>query len=117
MTMAVSTWSAEALVNTNTIQHQTDSSVAALKDGGFVVVWTEFDDDQSHGGDGSASCIKMQRYDAAGQKVGDDELVNYLSAEGARHKPDVAVLEDGSYVVVWQDEFGQGGADCAIGWQ
>ncbi|MFI0847992.1 calcium-binding protein [Mesorhizobium sp. IMUNJ 23232] len=115
--MAVSTWSAEALINNNITGNQTDSSVAALKDGGFVVVWTDYDSNQLHGGDGSASCIKMQRYDAAGQKVGDDEIVNSLSPEGVQQHPDVAVLEDGSFIVVWEDGFGSTSTDQAIGWK
>ena len=64
--MTVRKWGTEQLVNTSTFNAQQHPSVAALGDGGFVVVW---DDSSGQGGDASSSSIKMQRYDAFGNKA------------------------------------------------
>ena len=96
--MALRKWGGETQVNTQVNGSQRDSAVASLPDGGFVVVWT--DNDVS--GDGSGGSIKMQRYSAAGLKSGGETLVNTVTLQG-QLDPSVAVLENGSIVVSWQD--------------
>ena len=70
--MAIRKWGGETQVNTQVTSAQSESSVASLADGGFVVVWR--DNDVS--GDGSGASIKMQRYGANGLKAGIETLVN-----------------------------------------
>ncbi len=68
--MALRKWGGETQVNTQVIGNQTNSAVASLPDGGFVVVWTDSD----VSGDGSAASIKMQRYGANGLKAGIESM-------------------------------------------
>jgi serralysin len=69
-------------------------SVAALKDGGFVVVW------DSIGQDGSGIGLYGQRYDAAGAKVGSEFQVN-TGTSGDQTGAKVVGLGDGGFVVAW----------------
>ncbi|WP_112664208.1 cadherin domain-containing protein [Microvirga flavescens] len=98
----------EITVNTTMAEQQWRPQVSSLKDGGWVVVW------QSAGQDGDGAGVYMQRYnsngepehkDASGNPA--DQLVNITTAKG-QGIPDVEVLADGSYVVIWQSE-GQDG--------
>ncbi len=114
--MPAKIWKSETLVNSNTHETQDQSRVVALNDGGYVVVWTEFDALVSHGGDGSYSSVKMQRFDAAGNKVGAEQTVNTV-ANDAQLAPDVAVLNDGSIVVAWQDHSGHNDAASTIAYR
>ena len=59
---------AQMLVNTATMGSQFYGSVGALADGGFVVTWA--------GPDGSGNGIFAQRFDADGNKLGDEFFVN-----------------------------------------
>ena len=97
-------------VNSTVAGDQYDSAVAALTGGGFVVTWVS---DQ----DGSATSIQGQRFDAAGNKVGGEFLVNTFPT-GMQWYPAVAALADGGFVVSWQsdsqddstyDDYGVGG--------
>lgn len=86
---------ADVLVNTNTTGNQSQSSVASLADGGYVVTWTD-----------SSSVtlfaeIYAQRFDAFGQKTGGEFKVNTTTA-GNQSLPQVTGLADGGFVVVWQ---------------
>ena len=73
-------------VNTSTAGDQKTPSIAALADGGFVVVW---DDD-------GAQQIRGQRFNANGTAVGVQFTV---AAMGDASSPDVALLDDGRFVV------------------
>ncbi|MCW5599183.1 MAG: hypothetical protein KIT59_08750 [Nitrosomonas sp.] len=53
----------EFRVNTTSTDHQSNSSVAALADGGFVVSW------DSYGQDGSDYGVYAKRYDADGNEI------------------------------------------------
>jgi len=71
--------------------------VASTKGGGFIVVWN------SEGGqDGSKDGIFARFFSATGLPEGDEFQVN-LKTEGAQGAPRVAVLSDGSVVVVFTD--------------
>lgn len=71
--------------------------VAALADGGYVIGWTS--------ADGSASGITVQRFDAAGARVGGESRVN-ASAAGDQTQPALAALADGGYMVTWLSQHG-----------
>lgn len=85
---------AEIRVNTYTNYDQQQSSICALADGGFVVVW------QSLNQDGSAGGIYLQRFGADGAVVGAEARVNASTTNG-QWQPAVAALEEGGYVVAW----------------
>ncbi|OCW56502.1 tandem-95 repeat protein [Hoeflea olei] len=81
-------------VNTISAGYQDSPEVAALPGGGFVITW------DSQLGDGDGYGIFGQRYDGSGTPVGPEFPVNTQTA-GDQRSPDVAVLADGGFVVVW----------------
>ena len=84
----------EFLVNTTTVNNQTDPSVAMLLDGGFVITWVDSE------ADGSEEGIFAQRYDANGDPVGGEVQIN----QGTHHiqdSPSIIGLDDGGYVISW----------------
>ncbi|KPG00112.1 hypothetical protein IP87_03475, partial [beta proteobacterium AAP121] len=85
-------------VNTQTADSQYEPSVAALSNGGFVVVW------RSNGGqDGDAAGVFGQLLDATGAKVGGEFLVNQRTP-GSQYQPDVTGLSTGGFVVTWYND-------------
>ena len=92
----------ETIVNTNIYEDQLHPSVAALSDGGYVVVWQSLSSifpehsqgDESYG-------IFSQRYDSNGVPVGGETHVN-TTTEGHQEDPFVAALDTGGFVVVWE---------------
>ena len=93
----------EFLVNSAALNSQREPMVTALPDGGFVVVWNTLDPLQ----DGSGSALKGQYFDASGQRVGSEFLVNSLTS-GGQFLPSVATLADGTVIVTWASESGDG---------
>ncbi|MFT6331970.1 MAG: Ca2+-binding RTX toxin-like protein [Lentimonas sp.] len=91
----------ETRINTYTRSSQDSPSVSAFEDGGYVVVW------ESSFQDGSQTGIYSQRYSSAGEKVGDETLVNTYT-ESFQSKPAVSVLADGGYVIAWQSSDSSG---------
>jgi tRNA A-37 threonylcarbamoyl transferase component Bud32 len=84
----------EFRVNTYTTNSQSDSSVAGLSDGKFVVTW------RSDGQDGSGYGVYGQMYNADGSKYSSEFQVNtYTASEQSR--PSVAELSDSKFVVAW----------------
>lgn len=96
----------EIRVNTTTPSDQSEVSVEALDDGGWMVVWKSFGQDGAEGG------IYRQRYSAAGTAVGNEERVNTTTAS-AQTAPDVTQLSDGGWLVTWQS-FNQDGSSHGI---
>ncbi|WP_165671585.1 Ig-like domain-containing protein [Metapseudomonas otitidis] len=80
----------EFIVNTSTKDQQTWSTTTALPNGGFVVAW------QSNSG--GSDDVKAQLYDAAGMPIGNEFLVNVVTAE-YQGRPSVITLSDGTFVV------------------
>ncbi len=80
---------------------QTDIQVAALKGGGFVLAWTTDND-------GNGLGVRYSVFDNNGGNVkvagqfGDGLAVNTTTA-GHQFNADVAALEDGGFVVTWDD--------------
>ncbi|HEY0149691.1 MAG TPA: calcium-binding protein [Allosphingosinicella sp.] len=88
---------AEFMVSTELANAQSTPSIAALAGGGFVVTWT---DSSQRGGDTSYSGIKGQIFDAAGNRVGTEFLVNTYTS-GYQDSSFVTALPDGGFVAVW----------------
>jgi Ca2+-binding RTX toxin-like protein len=98
----------EFLVNTVTLDNQYEPTIAKLASGGFVVSWSDVS-----GRGGSGSDIKAQIFDAAGNKVGTEFVVNTTTASD-QMQPEVASLPTGGFVITWTDTSGQGG-DASMG--
>jgi len=91
--------------------HQRFGTVAADKDGDFIVTWTNYRD-------GDAD-LYARRYNAFGEALGDPFLVNTFGVEGSALETNqkwshVAVDVDGDFVITWasrdQELGGQPGA-------
>ncbi|MBL8814266.1 MAG: cadherin domain-containing protein, partial [Planctomycetaceae bacterium] len=87
----------EFTVNTTTTNDQTGASVSMNSAGQFVVVW------ESKTGDGSASGIFAQRYNANGTTAGGQFQVNQ-TATNDQLDPEVAVDELGGFVISWESK-------------
>ncbi len=86
----------EFRVNGSTTGDQANSSITAIKNGGFVVNWMSARQDDIDSG------IYVQRYDANGMAQGSEFRVN-------AHVPrdlsvPIAALDDGGFVVAWRYE-------------
>ncbi|MCP4967703.1 MAG: cadherin repeat domain-containing protein, partial [bacterium] len=81
-------------VNSSVAGQQSLPSVVATADGGFVVTW------QSDTGDGDGSGVFAQRFDASGNSVGPEVLVNTTTA-GHQTSPEVIELASGEIVFGW----------------
>ena len=82
--------------------------LAALEDGGFVAVWTK------SGADGSQWGVVAQRYDAQGNAVGEEFVVNSYTGS-YQQTPEVTGLKGGGYVVTWLSVSGTWGGDSGGG--
>jgi len=91
----------EFQVNTYTLDSQTNPSIAALNDGGFLVTWDSF------GQDGSANGIFSQRYDSNGARVGSEFQVNTYTSN-VQTNPSIAALNDGGFLVTWESSHQDG---------
>jgi Ca2+-binding RTX toxin-like protein len=91
----------ETMANSTTADDQAFPSVAALTNGGYVVVW------QSWIQDGSTYGIYAQRFDATGVAVGSETRVNTTTAEN-QLGPSVTALTNGGYVVTWSSNLQDG---------
>ncbi|MCY1668978.1 VCBS domain-containing protein [Rhizobium sp. SL86] len=86
----------EFLVNTYQNGTQERPVITALTNGGFVVSWISDTDSV----DTSADSIKAQIFDSAGNKVGNEILVNTVIT-GSQFDPSVTALDSGGFVVTW----------------
>ena len=94
----------EILVNTTTEDNQFLPLVAALGEGGFVVVWTDASE-----GNGDFD-VRAQVFDAVGARDGAEILVNTITPMEQGY-PQVAPLSHGGFVVAWADN--SDGVDAA----
>jgi hypothetical protein len=93
----------EFRVNSQVGDHQYEPAIATDASGSFVVVW------ESRSGEGDGFGIFAQRYDATGNPLGGEFLVNTVTAGDQRHAS-VAAAPVGEFVVVWDSQasvFGQ----------
>lgn len=86
---------ADVRVNTTTTGVQNQSSVTALRDGGYLIAWV------SAGQDGSGTGVYAQRYDRHGEKVGVEHRVNELTA-GDQQNTAVLAMADGGWMIAWK---------------
>ena len=98
----------EFIVNSLTIGSQDTTEVAALTDGGFVVVWTD-----NNTTDGSGTSVQMQRYDSAGNVVGGQLRVNETTVN-SQFNAEIVGLDDGGWVVTWQDNNATDGSGTGV---
>jgi len=92
----------ELLVNNVTSGRQSETDIAALSNGNFVVTWTDF---SKLGGDSYGTSVKGQLFDTSGTKIGDEFLAN-TATNGDQFEPTVASLDDGGFVIAWYDNGG-----------
>jgi hypothetical protein len=78
---------------------QDSPDIAMNASGQFVVVW------QSEEQDGDDAGVFAQRYNPSGQPVGGEFQVNTMTT-GDQYSPSVAIRNDGSFVVAWEDNGG-----------
>ncbi|MCB1328019.1 MAG: hypothetical protein KDK28_00490, partial [Maritimibacter sp.] len=98
-------WSETVQVNTATSYRQDAPRMAPLADGGFVIAYTDHSMGwDSDGDDRSAEAVRLQRFDADGDAVGPEVLVN-TNVLGPQHYPCVALLENGQFIVGWEDGY------------
>jgi len=98
----------EFIVNSYNRATQTSASVAGLADGGFVIAWIS----EGVDGNGNEYGISAQRYDAPGNRVGGEFLVNSHVA-GNQMEPSITAMTDGGFVISWQSE-GQDGSGYGV---
>ncbi|MEY4979154.1 MAG: hypothetical protein RLZZ352_1424 [Pseudomonadota bacterium] len=89
----------ETRVNTTTADQQVAPACAGLIGGGYVVVW------QSNNQDGNYYGVYAQRFDAAGNAVGSEFLVNTSTAYD-QSSPAITALPSGGYVITWESHDG-----------
>ena len=90
------------LVNTTTSGQQLCPNIAMNGSGDFVIVWTD------NATDGNQEGIYAQRYDAAGTTQGSETLINTTTA-GSQDNADIAMNDDGAYIIVWNSYAQDGG--------
>jgi Ca2+-binding RTX toxin-like protein len=95
----------EVLVNTQTLNNQSGGNLAVLAGGGFVVTWI---DGSMIGADTSSFGVKAQRFDASGNPLGSEFLVN-TTVTGSQGAPVIAALPSGRFVITWTDASATGG--------
>lgn len=89
----------EFLVSTNTTHSQSSSSITALTNGGFVVVWI------SDAQDGSDYGIYGQRFDANGAAQDSEFHINTTTTTTySQSSPLITALTNGGFVVTWISE-------------
>lgn len=85
-------------VNTYTTGGQFGASVAMSDDGSFVIAWFSTDDD---GADTDSTSVHARRYDSSGLPLADSFGVNTYTT-GSQASPEISLLPNGDFVVVWQ---------------
>ena len=92
---------ADFQVETSTNNTQTQPTVTALSNGGWVVGWATNATDAG-GGDGDSYAVATQVFNAAGAPVGGETVINTQTV-GNQSQPDIAALDNGRFIVVWAD--------------
>ncbi|MFT6227710.1 MAG: hypothetical protein ACJARE_002119, partial [Paracoccaceae bacterium] len=86
----------ERQANTFTDNQQYDPRTTTLDNGDVVIVWHSYTQDGSDWG------VYGQLFNAAGEKLGAEFLVNSDFTTGGQVYPDVAALDGGGFVVSWE---------------
>ena len=85
----------EILINSTTLNSQTNPDAAIYEDGRFVVVWESWYQDGSNRG------VYAQRFDPNGNKTGEEFLVNTTTSK-SQARPSVKYFNSGNFIVVWE---------------
>ena len=85
----------EFRINQETNLDQQNVEAAALQNGGFVITW------QSDGQDGANNGVFARLYNADYTTYGNEFQVNTTTA-GEQTNPNIAVLDNGRFVVTWE---------------
>jgi len=94
-------------VNSYTSLNQVTPTLASDPQGYFVVAWEDFNSPT----DGSYSAVEAQRFDTAGNRVGNQFEVNTYTFH-LQHEISVAVQPSGDFLVVWESR-GSYGSDTS----
>lgn len=86
----------EFIVNDEGNYYQTDPSIIALNDGGFVISWLSYDPVATPNGEK----IKLQMFNADGTTNGGKFFANDAS-DDIQMFPSMVTLDNGSFVIVW----------------
>ncbi|MFL5729000.1 MAG: hypothetical protein ACJ75J_05875 [Cytophagaceae bacterium] len=97
-------------VNTYTKGFQSDPAIAMDSTGNFVVTWSGGSADM--GQDGDKMGIFAQRYNALGEPIGKEFMVNTFYLEN-QTDPAIAMNDDGDFVICW-DSWHQDGSGSGI---
>ena len=97
--LTVLTLLGERLANTSVAGGQFNPEVVALKNGNFVIAWT---DNSGTGLDGSLASIRLQAFNSVGEKIGGEITVN-TTTTGNQEDVSLTALADGRVVVTWTD--------------
>ena len=94
----------ELTINTATTGDQSQPSITAGPNGGFVVGWTDASQQADANGavDAQGTAIKAQAFDAGGAKIGGELLVNTLTA-GDQDSVNLTTGPDGRIFAVFRD--------------
>jgi Ca2+-binding RTX toxin-like protein len=88
------------------IDHDTPD-IAMNANGDFVIAWESFDDL-----DGDRHGIFAQRYNSAGEAIGDEIAVNTTTVED-QDQPSVAIDAEGNFLVTWESD-NQDGSEAGV---
>ncbi len=100
-------------VNTYSWDNQWAPSIASLNNGNFVIAWTD-GVSWSNGADGSYGGIFAQIFDATGTKIGTQNFRVNTYVIGDQEHPAVVGLNNGDFVVTWQDFGGEDGSGAGV---
>ena len=100
MTTTPSLWKSPTQANTTGAGNQLDGQIAALNDGGYVVVWTDWSRTYNPAG----TAVIGQRYDSSGNKVGGEVKLSGFNS-GDQFSPAVTRLDNGNIAVAFVDQF------------
>jgi Ca2+-binding RTX toxin-like protein len=97
---AVASWQQVA---TSPVNSNSGLEIVTLADGGWIAAWTGSTSPASPRADSSETGVYQRRYDAAGNPLTAEVLVN-TTTNGFQSKPKVLALADGGWIVVWASE-------------
>ena len=98
-----SIWGDEFVVNTETESTQSQPTVAVADDGSHIIFWRSKDQD------GSGFGVYAQRYNSAGNEVGDEFRINE-ETNSNQDQAYAAYHSNGNLMVIWQSENQDGAA-------
>ncbi|HBJ36030.1 MAG TPA: hypothetical protein DDZ51_15035, partial [Planctomycetaceae bacterium] len=93
----------EILVNTYTTNQQDNAAISAAPDGSFIVTWRSFTQP-----DGNSWDAMMQRFDAAGNKIGTEQFI-HSSNVGDQREARPVTNQLGQTLIAWMANGGDSG--------